>query len=551
MEKPPLQLKFEPQTIEHLGSRMYSHLPNAIAELVANAYDANANEVTITINGLDGVTVHDDGHGMSREDLQNRYLRIGRNRRKEEDSNRTEGGLRPLSGKKGLGKLALFGIGRQVTLRTKRENAMNWNVVEISYDDMLEASGTYTPTERTETGEPAAHGTSVTLTRLKRKTEIAPKKLAISLARLFDYQDDDFRIVIVSGDKEFKVTPDLRLQSVDSEFSWKIPEDLKISTEFLREKRVSGHIVTSKKPLPPGLRGVVLYSNGRMVNEAEFFDNSDSSYAFAYMTGIVNADFLDELTPDVIATDRRAIDWETDETSQLRDILSEAVFEISRGWRNLRQKKAEETADKSLDTPVQKWISTIESKPERQAVERLSELLNGDESDIPPNERVQILKETQIIAPPYADYAWRHLHPEIQDATREEYRVGDYYHAVENALRRFMALLRDKTGNTSKPEKDLINAAFGREDAKRLLSVFSRYRSLALFTDDTSNSIEDGQRSLAAGAWEAFRNPLAHNEATTLQKTGAFTYEDCLDALALLSHLTRRLDDSTPWPTTS
>ncbi|WP_100467589.1 hypothetical protein [Mycobacteroides abscessus] len=39
-----LLLKFDPLTIEHLGSNMYSRLPNAVAELVANAYDADATE---------------------------------------------------------------------------------------------------------------------------------------------------------------------------------------------------------------------------------------------------------------------------------------------------------------------------------------------------------------------------------------------------------------------------------------------------------------------------------------------------------------------------
>ena len=39
-ERPELVMSFDPKTIEHLGVKMYSHLPNAIAELIANAYDA-------------------------------------------------------------------------------------------------------------------------------------------------------------------------------------------------------------------------------------------------------------------------------------------------------------------------------------------------------------------------------------------------------------------------------------------------------------------------------------------------------------------------------
>ena len=37
MTEEKLQLKFDPRTIEHLGIKMYSQLPYALAELVASA----------------------------------------------------------------------------------------------------------------------------------------------------------------------------------------------------------------------------------------------------------------------------------------------------------------------------------------------------------------------------------------------------------------------------------------------------------------------------------------------------------------------------------
>ncbi|MBI2487684.1 MAG: ATP-binding protein [Deltaproteobacteria bacterium] len=42
-----LIMKFDPNTIQHLGIQMYSTLPPVIVELVANSYDAEANEVKI------------------------------------------------------------------------------------------------------------------------------------------------------------------------------------------------------------------------------------------------------------------------------------------------------------------------------------------------------------------------------------------------------------------------------------------------------------------------------------------------------------------------
>mgnify|MGYP000078733628 FL=1 len=131
----PLTLKFDPQTVDHLGSRMYSHLPNAIAELIANAYDADAHQVRIEVGKDSSVRVIDDGHGMSRAEVGDKYLHIGRNRRAEEQSAQTESGKRRVSGKKGLGKLALFGIGKDVTLRTTRTGASVSTQIHMSYDN--------------------------------------------------------------------------------------------------------------------------------------------------------------------------------------------------------------------------------------------------------------------------------------------------------------------------------------------------------------------------------------------------------------------------------
>ena len=44
-----LKMSFDPATIEHLGIKMYSKLPNAIAELIANSYDADATSVQIKL----------------------------------------------------------------------------------------------------------------------------------------------------------------------------------------------------------------------------------------------------------------------------------------------------------------------------------------------------------------------------------------------------------------------------------------------------------------------------------------------------------------------
>src|SRR5437773_8294498 len=81
----PLVMTFEANTIKHLAVKMYSNMPPALAELIANAYDACAEKVHVRLYDKDEkkVVVEDDGIGMSFNDVNNYFLRIGRNRREE------------------------------------------------------------------------------------------------------------------------------------------------------------------------------------------------------------------------------------------------------------------------------------------------------------------------------------------------------------------------------------------------------------------------------------------------------------------------------------
>ena len=140
----PLEMTFMPNTIEHLGVRMYSTLPPVLAELVANSYDADASEVHIHL--IDGsakqIVISDSGHGMSYDDINQKFLRIGRNRR--ENNSQTSPGGRPVIGKKGLGKLAFFGISHRIDISTRNQNICN--IFSLNWDDIIHSDGTYNPT---------------------------------------------------------------------------------------------------------------------------------------------------------------------------------------------------------------------------------------------------------------------------------------------------------------------------------------------------------------------------------------------------------------------
>lgn len=133
-----LEMSFDPQTIEHLGVKMYSQLPNAIAELIANSYDAESPEVHIILKDNEegkSIAVVDKGVGMSFDEINENFLRIGRKRR-ESDSGLSPNGKRKVTGRKGLGKLAFFGIGDTIHIFTKKNGecvnfTMNWNELFI------------------------------------------------------------------------------------------------------------------------------------------------------------------------------------------------------------------------------------------------------------------------------------------------------------------------------------------------------------------------------------------------------------------------------------
>ena len=71
--------------LELLGPNLYTNIYYIIAELIANAYDADAHNVYIIDNGND-ITIEDDGKGMSyiNGDID-KYLNVARTSRNTED----------------------------------------------------------------------------------------------------------------------------------------------------------------------------------------------------------------------------------------------------------------------------------------------------------------------------------------------------------------------------------------------------------------------------------------------------------------------------------
>ena len=104
--------------LNHLGRNLYRSFMTVLGEAISNSWDADANNVYITIDRDSKILiVRDDGDGMNENDFQNKFLKIGYSKRKD---NKTHTMLkRPFIGRKGIGKLALLSCAQKITVLTK------------------------------------------------------------------------------------------------------------------------------------------------------------------------------------------------------------------------------------------------------------------------------------------------------------------------------------------------------------------------------------------------------------------------------------------------
>lgn len=217
------KIKFDKNTIDHLGIKLYSSFPPVIAELISNSYDADAENVEIRINYEDKiVTVVDDGTGMTHDELNQNFLVIGRNRRKAEGTGFSHEKRRQVTGKKGLGKLAVFGIASTIEVTSIKDGIKN--AFSINYDDMKAESDVdteYRPKiicENEATTEKS--GTTVNIKEIRQKNIMGIEDLAYSLSRRFSFYDSDFKVKIIdiNSSNEQLISKSIYFDKLDKEF---------------------------------------------------------------------------------------------------------------------------------------------------------------------------------------------------------------------------------------------------------------------------------------------------------------------------------------------
>ena len=540
MPKSELKMTFDPYTIEHLGVRMYSTLPPVLGELIANAYDADAEHVVLTLNDEieeKEIVIEDDGTGMSFQEINDYFLRIGRNRRLDQRSDTTRKG-RKIIGKKGLGKLSFFGIAHEIEISTKKGGKEN--AFRMDWEHIINGGQTeYKPdiVKPDVDCSPDDHGTTIVLRKIQRQTSFLPKDLANSLSRMFII-DSKFEVKIKhNSDEPIFVCNERRYANLKNQVEWKISKNSPNDDPYFQENEIVGHLIATVKPIPENtdMQGITLFSRKKLVNTPRHFSGSSSSYFFSYLTGWLEVDFIDDLKQDVIATNRQSLNWEHEEMENLHEHLCRLTNWLEGDWHKKRSEIRRRKTREVSGINRQDWLNKV-PEPVRERLEPVLKTLDED-----------AVKNIYEIVPEYPNYHWRNLHPEIKDASRYGYQSGDYYRAFEEAAKRYIHAVRAKSASAEHNAASMMDKVFGYE-SHATLKVAEHFRKPdgKAFDPRTIKNIEEGQEFFSKGVVSGCRNPVSHEEVADLKASQLFTEKDCLDALSLLSHLFTRLDKAQP-----
>ena len=177
MIKHPYSMTLGLNVLEHLGINLYSNVPAVLSEAVANAWDADADLVTIEFDPqIQEIIIKDDGIGMTREEVNQRFLFIGFQRRRELPA-LTPKGRAPM-GRKGIGKLSLFSIADEVevqTVRSGEKSALLMKLPDMRANIKAGVSN-YHPKPLSDDNVNFAKGTRIILRSLRRKQTISTEQ---------------------------------------------------------------------------------------------------------------------------------------------------------------------------------------------------------------------------------------------------------------------------------------------------------------------------------------------------------------------------------------
>ena len=193
------QLNVDPRILELLGPNLYTNIYYVLAELIANAYDADAKNVYIIAN-KDDIRVEDDGHGMSYDkgDINN-YLNVAGVSRTKEEESLSRSGTRRKMGRKGVGKLAALSVSENVDILTVADGEKSGFILSRHPESgnklkaITEADMQFYYVEN--------HGSAIIMRNPQYRLNKTLSAVKRNLLKIFPLVNSDFRIHIIRGDE--------------------------------------------------------------------------------------------------------------------------------------------------------------------------------------------------------------------------------------------------------------------------------------------------------------------------------------------------------------
>ncbi len=367
-DAPEFQFEISLSVLNHLGRNLYRNFITVLGEAISNAWDADAKNVYIDIDRENSYfRIVDDGIGMTADDFQEKFLKIGY-------SKRSKGKLksksnRPFIGAKGIGKLALLSCAKRISVfsRTKGHHYVGGVIDNGGLDAAIRND--LTPDQYSlesldfdliiDLKDDHKKGTIIVFEDYKGqlRNSIPYLKKLLAMTFRFSVIDDEFSIFV--NDEEVTVK-DLSSLSSATEFLWSINEysdDYIDTLSSLKAKLlplttpldISGYLATVEKPRHLKIAGtdaratVDLFVNGRLREKHILRHIPTQRILESYLYGQIHFDAMDRGKTDPFTSSREGILEDDENMKSLLDYLRrEAIPSILDKWDELRVSRGAE-----------------------------------------------------------------------------------------------------------------------------------------------------------------------------------------------------------------
>lgn len=365
----PLRFNISLTVLNHLGRNLYRSFATILGEAISNAWDAEAESVHIKYDPEEKyMCITDDGFGMSRDDLQNKFLNIGYSKR-DKFGIRSPNKSRPHIGRKGIGKLALLSCAEEVVILSKISGG-SWGGVLIDNREINQEIEKGKGTADYILKEPdlgkfkdlctGEMGTVLCFVGLKEERNYSNEflKKIIALYFRFSLIDSDFKIFLNSEEVRIDALQDL---VENTQFVWTINgynadpylKMLKPSYEpiglSVEGSEIEGFIASVRKPTNRNIFGakerigIDLFVNGRM-REVDILKHFPSSrIPEEYLYGQIHINSLDnDNSIDRFTSSREGVQVDDPTYKVYLEEMKSLVSTVIDQWDELRDKYGED-----------------------------------------------------------------------------------------------------------------------------------------------------------------------------------------------------------------